>query len=42
VQNLTNHANLGGFIGNQTSPKFGQPTTAFGQRKIDIGMGLSF
>ena len=42
IQNLTNHANVGGFITNIRSERFGQPTSAFGVRRIDFGMGLSF
>lgn len=42
IQNITNHANLGGFITNIRSERFGQPTSAFGVRRIDFGMGLSF
>ncbi|MEO6239120.1 MAG: hypothetical protein ABIQ52_19160, partial [Vicinamibacterales bacterium] len=42
VQNLTNHANLTGFITRITAPDFGRPTSSFGTRKIDIGMGISF
>ena len=42
VQNLTNHGNLGGFIGTLTSPGFGKPQFITGTRKIDFGMGISF
>ena len=42
VQNLTNHANLTGFITRITAPDFGRPTSSFGTRKIDVGMGISF
>src|SRR5262249_27671925 len=42
AQNLTNHANRTGFVGTLTAPNFGRPTAAFGTRKIDIGMNLSF
>ena len=42
VQNLTNHGNLSGYSGTQTSTNFGRPTTVLGTRKVDIGMGLSF
>lgn len=42
IQNLTNHANVGGFITNIRNARFGQPTSAFGVRRIDFGMGLSF
>jgi hypothetical protein len=43
VQNLTNHGNLGGFVGTLTSPNYGKATALInGTRKIDIGMGISF
>lgn len=42
IQNITNHSNLGGFITSIRSDRFGQPTSAFGVRRIDFGMGLSF
>jgi hypothetical protein len=42
VQNLTNHGNLGGYIGTLTSNDFGRPTVVVGTRKIDIGVGISF
>jgi hypothetical protein len=42
LQNLTNHGNLGGFIGTQTSPGFGRASVINGTRKVDIGMGISF
>ena len=42
IQNLTNHGNLGGFIGTLTSRDFGKATVINGTRKIDFGMGLSF
>jgi hypothetical protein len=42
VQNLTNHANYGGYSGVITSNFYGRPTTVLGTRKIDIGMGISF
>jgi hypothetical protein len=42
VQNLTNRANYAGYIGTQTSPFFGQPTTVFGTRKVDFGVNLGF
>jgi hypothetical protein len=42
VQNLTNHRNYSGFVGTLTSQFFGQPSTVFGTRKVDIGMGFSF
>ena len=42
VQNITNHANLVGFTGVLTSPKFGQPTSFLATRKFDFNVGLSF
>jgi len=42
VQNLTNHGNLGGYIGTITSPLFGKPQVIVGTRKIDFGIGISF
>jgi hypothetical protein len=42
VQNITNHGNLGGYIGTITSPYFGKPQVILGTRKIDFGIGLSF
>jgi hypothetical protein len=42
VQNLTNHGNLIGYSGTQTSSNFGRPTSVAGTRKVDIGLGLSF
>ena len=42
MQNLTNHGNLIGFSGTQTSSNFGRPTSVAGTRKVDIGLGLSF
>ena len=42
VQNLTNHSNLGGYVGTLTSNAFGHPTIVLGTRKIDFGLGLSF
>ena len=42
VQNLTNHSNLGGYVGTLTSNAFGHPTVVLGTRKIDLGLGLSF
>jgi hypothetical protein len=42
IQNITNHGNLGGFIGTLTSPDFGKPTIINGTRKIDFGIGISF
>ena len=42
VNNLTNHANLGGYSGVMTSSFFLQPTTAVNPRKVDMGMTFSF
>jgi hypothetical protein len=42
IQNITNHGNLGSYIGTITSPYFGLPQVVLGTRKIDIGMGFSF
>ena len=42
IQNITNHGNVGGFVGTLTSPNFGRPSIINGTRKIDFGMGLSF
>ena len=42
VQNLTNHGNLGGYVGTLTSRFFGAPTVINGTRKIDFGVGISF
>jgi len=40
--NLFNTANLVGFSGVQTSPFFGQATTALPGRRIETGMRFSF
>jgi len=42
MQNLTNHANYGGYSGVLTNPKFGQPTAVQGTRKVDVGLNFSF
>jgi carboxypeptidase family protein len=42
IQNITNHGNLGGYIGTVTSPGFGRPSIIVGTRKVDFGVGLSF
>ena len=42
VQNITNHGNLGGYVGTLTAQRFGQPSIIVGTRKIDFGIGLSF
>ena len=40
--NLLNHANLGSFSGVQTSPFFGQATSAQSPRRIELGMRFNF
>jgi hypothetical protein len=40
--NLLNHANLGAFSGVQTSPFFGQATSAQSPRRMEIGMRFNF
>ena len=40
--NLLNHANLGAFSGVQTSPFFGQATSAQSPRRMEVGMRLNF
>ncbi len=40
--NLLNHANLGAFSGVQTSPFFGQATSAQSPRRFEVGMRLNF
>ena len=42
VNNITNHANYGGYSGTLTSPYFEQPTLVFNPRKIDVIMSLNF
>jgi hypothetical protein len=42
IQNITNHGNLGSFIGTLTSPGYGRPSIILGTRKVDMGMGISF
>lgn len=42
INNLTNHANLGGFSGVMTSPFFLQPTSVQNPRKVDMGMNIGF
>jgi hypothetical protein len=42
VQNLTNHQNLGGYSGVETSPFFMQPTFATNPRFVNIGVGVNF
>jgi Carboxypeptidase regulatory-like domain len=40
--NLLNHANLGAFSGVQTSPFFGQATSAQPPRRVELGMRMNF
>ena len=40
--NLLNHANLGAFSGGQTSPFFGQATSAQSPRRMELGMRFNF
>ena len=42
MQNLTNHANYGGYSGVLTSRFFGQPTNVLNPRKIDFGVNFGF
>ena len=42
VFNLLNHTNLGVFSGNLTSPFFGQPTSAQGPRRMEVGTRFNF
>jgi hypothetical protein len=42
VNNLTNHANFGGYSGVMTSPFFMRPTLVFNPRKIDVGVNVNF
>ena len=42
IQNITNHGNVGGFVGTLTSKNFGLPSFISGTRKVDFGIGLSF
>jgi hypothetical protein len=42
VSNLLNHTNLGSFAGVQTSPFFGQATSAQAPRRMEVGMRLNF
>jgi hypothetical protein len=41
-QNITNHANYGGYSGTLTSPFYGRPTLVNQPRKIDFGLNFSF
>ena len=40
--NLLNHANLGIFSGVQTSPFFGQATSAQSPRRMELGLRFNF
>jgi hypothetical protein len=40
--NLLNHANLGAFSGVETSPFFGQATSAQPPRRMELGMRFNF
>ena len=42
VNNLTNHANYGGFSGVRTSPFFMQARSVNNPRRVDFGMNLTF
>jgi hypothetical protein len=42
VNNLTNHANYGGFSGVKTSPFFMQARSVNNPRRVDFGMNLAF
>jgi hypothetical protein len=42
TQNITNHANYGGYSGVLTSPYFGRPTLVLNPRKVDVGFALNF
>ena len=42
VFNLLNHTNLQNFSGVQTSPFFGQATSAQGPRRMEVGVRLNF
>jgi hypothetical protein len=42
AQNLTNHANYGGYSGTLTSPFFGLPTLVLNPRKLDFGINFNF
>lgn len=42
IENIFNHANLKGFVGNQMSPFFGQPTYANQPRSITFGSRFMF
>ena len=40
--NVTNHANQFGWVGNMSSPNFGQPTALSGVRQINFGVNFGF
>jgi hypothetical protein len=42
INNLTNHANLGGYSGVMTSPFFMTPTSVQNPRKVDMGFNVTF
>jgi hypothetical protein len=42
INNLTNHQNLSGYSGVETSRFFMQPTAATNLRKVDFGLGINF
>jgi hypothetical protein len=42
VNNLTDHANYGGYSGVMTSPFFMQPTLVNNPRRVDVGMNVGF
>ena len=42
IQNLTNHANYSGYGSVMTSPGFLKPNSAFGTRRVNISMNVSF
>ncbi len=42
LENLTNHANYTGYIGNMKSPFFLQPTSVDGVRRVTFSLGFSF
>jgi len=42
LNNLTNHANPGGYSGAMTSDLFGKPTSYNGVRSVNIGMNFGF
>jgi hypothetical protein len=42
INNLTNHQNLGGYSGIETSPNFRKATFAMNPRNVNIGVGFNF